>query len=148
MRIAVGSDHAGFESPEPFYKPSIVAHLELRGCMVTDCGTSGPDAVDYPDVAQRVCQEILEGRAERGVLICGTGIGMSISANRHHGIRAAVCTTAEMARLTRLHNDANVLCLGRRVSDLETCFLLVDVWMETAFSGEARHVGRLRKMDK
>jgi len=147
MRIAVGADHAGFESPEPFYKPAVIAHLESRGHTVVDCGANGPAAVDYPDVAREVCRAILDGRAERGVLICGTGIGMSIAANRHAGIRAAVCASADIARLARLHNDANILCLGRRVLDLNSCFALIDVWMETEFSGEARHIGRLRKMD-
>lgn len=146
MRIAVGSDHAGFESPEPLYKPALMAHLESRGYTVADCGTDSPAAVDYPDVAQRVCQEILAGKAERGVLICGTGIGMSIAANRNPGIRAAVCTSADMARLARTHNDANVLCLGRRTLDLDTCLELIDVWMETSFSGEARHIGRVHKL--
>ena len=130
MRVAVGSDHAGYEEPAPLYKPAIMNHLEAHGHEVVDCGTSGPEAVDYPDFAQRVCETVLEGRAECGVLVCGAGIGMSIAANRHKGIRAAVCVTADMARLGRDHNNANILCLGRRVLSLEECLTLVDVFLE------------------
>ncbi|GMU91051.1 MAG: ribose 5-phosphate isomerase B [Candidatus Hydrogenedentota bacterium] len=146
MRIAVGSDHAGFEDPPPHYKPEIIKHLESRGHDVMDCGTHGPESVDYPDFAQRVCTAILEGRADRGVLVCGTGIGICIAANRFKGIRATPCANAAMARLGRQHNDSNVICLGRRISTLEECLELIDVWLETPFDGHARHQRRIEKL--
>lgn len=146
MKIAVGSDHAGFEAPEPFYKSAFIEHLKARGHEVVDCGPCNSDAVDYPDYARKVCDTITNGRAERGVLLCGTGIGMSIAANRVSGIRAAVCATPEMAKLSREHNDANVLCLGRRTLSLEECLKLIDIWMDTPFSGVERHKRRVEKM--
>ena len=146
MRIAVGSDHAGYEEPLPHYKPEIVKHLEARGHEVVDCGASGPEAVDYPDFAAKVCEAVSTGQAARGVLLCGTGIGMGIAANRQPGIRAAVCATADMARLGREHNDANVLCLGRRILSLEECLALIGVFLSTPFSGEERHARRVAKM--
>jgi ribose 5-phosphate isomerase B len=146
MRIAVGSDHAGYEGPPPFYKPAIIEHLQSRGIEVIDCGTNGGDSVDYPDFADKVCETITAGGAERGVLLCGTGMGISIAANRHRGIRAAVCVTPQMAELARTHNDANVICLGRRVLTLDECRKLVDVWLDTPFSGGERHLRRIGKM--
>jgi ribose 5-phosphate isomerase B len=145
MRIAVGTDHAGFEG-DPQYKLAMVEHLRAQGHEVVDCGSFDAAAVDYPDVAQRVCAAIQGGEAECGVLLCGTGIGMSIAANRHAGIRAAVCATAEMVQLSRLHNNANVLCLGRRVLSLDACIEYLDLWLGTSFSGEERHARRVVKM--
>ena len=146
MKIAFGSDHAGFEDPGPHYKPELMAYLAALGHEVVDCGTNGPDSVDYPDFAQNVCDAVLGGRADRGVLLCGTGIGISIAANRNHGIRAAVCCTEEMARLAREHNDANVLCLGRRTTSLDECKKLIDTWLTTDFSGNDRHQRRVDKL--
>jgi len=146
MKIAVGSDHAGFEEPKPYYKPAIIQHLEAQGHEVVDCGTNGPDSVDYPDFADNVAAAILDGQAERGVLLCGTGIGISIAANRHKGIRAATCATPDMARLAREHNDANVICVGRRILALDTCLELIDLWLATPFSNGERHVRRVGKM--
>lgn len=146
MRVAVGSDHAGYEDPAPHYKPEIINHLKMRGHEVVDCGTNGSDSVDYPDFAERVCETILTGKADRGVLVCGTGIGISIAANRHKGIRAAVCAKPEMARLAREHNDANVLALGRRISSLEECLLFIDIWLETEYSNGERHNRRVEKL--
>lgn len=147
-RIGIASDHAGFEGPPPLYKPTIMDYLRKKGYEVVDYGTYGPDSVDYPDYAGRLCQAILNGEVARGILICGTGIGMSISANRFHGIRAAVCTNEEMAKLSRTHNDANVLCLGRRISSIEDCLRILDVWLNTPYSNEERHQRRLRKVDE
>lgn len=147
MRIAVGSDHAGFEAPEPYYKPGIVAHLAARGHHVVDCGPEEPGSVDYPDYADRVCAAVLSGEAEMGVLLCGTGMGISMRANRHRGIRAAVCDRPEMAWLAREHNNANVLCLGRRILTLRECLNLIDIFLETPFSGGERHVRRIGKID-
>lgn len=146
MKIAVGSDHAGYEGPPPLYKPAMIEHLKALGHEVIDCGTNGTESVDYPDFADAVCRKILDGEAERGVLICGTGMGISMAANRHTGIRAAVVVTQEMAELSRSHNDANVICLGRRTNTLESCLALTDIWLNTAFSGGERHVRRIHKM--
>jgi len=146
MIIAVGSDHAGYEGNPPHFKPAIIEHLTDLGHHVLDFGTNGPESVDYPDFADKVAQTILAGDAERGVLLCGTGIGVSIGANRHPGIRAAVATTPLMAELARTHNDANVLCLGRRITTLEDCLHFIDIWLDTAFSEGERHRRRIKKL--
>ncbi len=146
MIIAVGSDHAGYEGTPPWFKPAIMEHVRSLGHEVVDCGTHNPESVDYPDFADAVCAEILAGRANAGVLICGTGIGMSITANRHKGIRAAVCATPDMARLSRAHNDANILCMGKRVLQLEQALELLDIWLDTPFDGGIRHCRRIQKM--
>lgn len=145
MRIALGSDHAGYEGVPP-YKPEIADYLVKQGHEVVDCGTSGPESVDYPDFAQRVSEAILNGEADLGVLLCGTGIGVSIAANRNKGIRAATCATEDMARLAREHNNANVLCIGRRILSLPECLRLVDVFLSTPFSEGERHKRRVAKM--
>jgi len=145
MNIAVASDHAGFEK-EPFYKPAIVKHLEAQGHTVLDCGPDGPGAVDYPDYSEKVCAAILRGDAERGVLLCGTGIGMGIAANRHAGIRAAVVSTEDMARYSRTHNNANVICMGSRIVTLMEALRFIDIWVDTPFSNDERHVRRVGKM--
>lgn len=147
MKIAIGSDHAGWEG-ESGYKAMLRAHLESQGHEVLDCGPDNGDPVDYPDYAQKVCEAILAGRAERGVLICGTGIGMSIAANRYPGIRAAVCWSPEVAELSRQHNNANVLCLARRMLSLDECYAIADAWFAADFSTEKRHHNRVNKMDK
>lgn len=146
MRIAVGCDHAGFEEPAPYYKPAIVNHLAAKGIDVLDCGTFTADSVDYPDFADKVCNAVLGGEVDRGLLLCGTGLGIGIAANRHKGIRAAVCVTPEMARLARTHNNANVICLGRRILSLDECLNLIDIWLETPFSEGERHQRRINKM--
>ena len=145
MIIAVGSDHAGYEGDTP-YKPEIIRHVESLDHTVLDCGTNGPESVDYPDFANAVSKAILEKRAQCGILLCGTGIGVSIAANRHRGIRAATCATPDMARLSREHNDANVLCLGRRILTLTQCIELINLWLDTPFSGGERHCRRVSKM--
>jgi ribose 5-phosphate isomerase B len=145
MRIVVGCDHAGYEEPVP-YMPVIIEHLTKLGHEIHNVGTFGPESVDYPDFADRACAVLLEGNAERGVLMCGTGIGIGIAANRHRGIRAAVCATPDMARLAREHNDANVICLGRRILTLEVCLELLDIWLDTPFSGGERHCRRVDKL--
>jgi ribose 5-phosphate isomerase B len=146
MKIAFGCDHAGFEGPEPYYKPEIVKYLTDLGHEVLDCGTFGPESVDYPDYANAVCKAILKGNVEVGVLLCGTGLGIGMAANRHPGIRAATCTQDEMVRLARGHNDANVLCIGRRLLSLEDCFRLIDIFLNTPFDGGERHIRRVGKM--
>ena len=148
MKIALGSDHAGYENPPPYFKPAIAEHLAARGHEVLDCGTDGPEAVDYPDVANTVSKAVLSGEVDAGVLLCGAGIGMSIAANRHRGIRAACVNSDEMARLARSHNNANVLCLGRRVHSIDELIHFVDIWLDTPFTGEERHNRRLCKIDE
>lgn len=145
-RIAIGSDHAGYEEPQPYYKPAMIAHLEHMGYTIIDCGPNTPDSVDYPDYANKVCEAILSGEADVGILLCGTGMGISMAANRHKGIRAAVCVRPEMAYLTREHNDANVLCLGKRILTLRECLNLIDIFLNTHFSGGERHCRRIDKM--
>ncbi len=146
LRIAVGSDHAGFEGPA-HYKPEIIAHLGVKGHDVINCGTDSAESVDYPDVAERVAQKVLSGEVDFGILVCGTGIGMCMTANRMRGIRAAVCTTPLMARLSREHNAANILCLGRRILSLQECKEIIDAWLAEPVSQVDRHRRRVDKMD-
>jgi ribose 5-phosphate isomerase B len=146
MKIAIGNDHAAMEGPPPLFKPEIVRHLEHEGHAIIDCGTNAPESIDYPDIAKVVCEKILSGEAEAGVLMCGTGIGVAIAANRNPGIRAAVCVTPEMARLSKEHNNANIVCFGKRILSLEAALKILDVWLATSFSNEERHVRRVAKM--
>ncbi len=147
MNIAFGCDHAGYEDPEPYYAPALVSYLQSLGHQVAHVGTYGKGSVDYPDFAEKVAHAVLDKSADLGVLLCGTGMGISIAANRHKGIRAAACVTEEMVRLARNHNNANILCIGRRISTLEECKHLIDIFLNTEFSGGERHVRRIDKMD-
>jgi len=137
MKIAVGSDHGGLE-----LKNIIVTFLNDIDVEGLDIGCNSPDSVDYPDFAGAVCAKIQAGQCERGILVCGTGIGMSIAANRNRDIRAALCHEAFTARMSREHNNANVLCLGGRVIGSEVALDIVRVWLETEFAGD-RHQRRL-----
>lgn len=137
MKIAIGSDHGGFD-----LKQILAAKLQDRGCEVVDLGCNKAESVDYPDFADRVCEQVLSGGADLGILVCGTGIGMSMAANRHNGIRAALCHDEYTARLSREHNDANVLCLGDRVLGSGVAEGIVDVWLKTEFAG-GRHLKRI-----
>jgi len=136
----VGSDHGGFE-----FKQLIIEFLKEICQEVDDTGCYSTDSVDYPDFADTVCRKVQSGECERGILICGTGIGMSIAANRHRDIRAALCHESYTARMSREHNDANVLCLGGRVLGPEIALDVVDTWVETEFAG-GRHQQRLDKL--
>lgn len=138
--IAIASDHAGFE-----VKEEIKEMLLESGYDVADLGTDGVESVDYPDFADAIAAALADGRAARGVLICGTGIGISIAANRHRHVRAARCCDATDARLAREHNDANVLVLGSRTSGLETARDCVRMFLETGFEG-GRHQRRVDKL--
>ena len=138
--VAVGADHAGFE-----LKAMLAAELGRMGHGVLDLGTSGPESVDYPDYAGAVVAAIRDGRAQRGVLVCGSGIGMSIAANRHPGIRAALCGEPAMARLSRQHNDANVLVLGARMTDPATALACLTAFLDTPFEA-GRHARRVAKL--
>lgn len=138
-RIAIASDHAGFELKAALKQTLSETH------EVVDLGTHGPESVDYPDYAAAMAAAIRSGEAERGILICGTGIGISIAANRHPGVRAALCHDVTTARLSRQHNDANVLVLGARVVGLDVARDCVGAFLGTPFEGgrHARRVGKL-----
>lgn len=138
--IAIASDHAGVD-----LKSQIREMLAARGHDVLDLGTHGAESVDYPDFAAALALALREGRADSGILICGTGIGISIAANRHSGVRAALCHDTTTARLSRVHNDANVLALGARVVGIEVAKDCVDVFLGTAFEG-GRHQRRVDKL--
>jgi len=140
MRIAVGADHAGVG-----LKDALVSWLRDRGEVVTDLGTHGNDSVDYPDFAQAVAREVAGGAVDRGILVCGSGIGMAIAANKVPGIRAAVATERESAFLSRSHNDANILALGARLTSDDTARELVTVFLETPYEG-GRHQRRVDKI--
>lgn len=140
MNIAVGCDHGGFG-----LKQVICALLKEMGHQVNDVGCPSEASVDYPEYADMVCLALQDGSSERGILICGTGIGMSIAANRHRHIRAALCHESLTARLSREHNDANVLCLGARVLGEAIALDIVKAWMTTEFAG-GRHLRRITMM--
>ena len=140
MKIAIGSDHAGFH-----LKEQLRAYLENHGHTLLEQGPQKAERCDYPDFAAKVCRAIQAGEAERGILICGTGIGMSMAANKFKGIRAAVITDAFCARLTREHNDCNVLCLGERIIGVGLAQAIVDAWCAARFEG-GRHQARIDKM--
>ena len=142
MKIAVGSDHGGFD-----HKNAIADHLKQRGFEVVDYGIYENKSVDYPDIASKLCKGILEGEADLGILVCGTGIGMSIAANKFKGIRAAACSEHFSAKYTRLHNNSNVLCLGGRVIGIGTALELADLFVDTEFEG-GRHQNRIDKIEK
>lgn len=140
MRIVVGSDHAGF-----VLKDHLAARLRGQGHVVEDIGTNSTASVDYPDLAVAVARAIAEERAECGLLVCGTGQGMAMTANRVPGIRAAVCSETFSAHASRAHNDANVLCIGQRVVGAGLAEDIVDAFLGTQFEG-GRHAGRIEKM--
>ncbi len=140
MRVAIASDHAGFA-----LKQELVRYLTEGHVTFDDLGTTSDTTTDYPDFAAAVGRAVVEGRADRGILICGTGIGMSIAANKIGGIRAALVTDVEAARLSREHNDANVIALGGRTTAPELARAIVDVFLKTPFSG-GRHAERVRKI--
>jgi ribose 5-phosphate isomerase B len=141
VKIAVGVDHAGFE-----LKAAVLEELRARGFELVDCGTYDRTACDYPDFAAKVAGMVSRGEAQRGVLVCGTGQGMCMAANRFRGVRAAVVYDDFSARMTRSHNDANVICLGGRVLDPAQARHLLGLWLETPFEGD-RHSRRVGKID-
>jgi ribose 5-phosphate isomerase B len=141
-RVAIAADHAGFE-----LKALLAAALEALGHAVLDLGTHDREAVDYPDVAAVLVRALADGRAPLGVLMCGTGLGMSIAANRHPAIRAALCHDGLTARLARQHNDANVLVLGARVIGPETAKDCLRIFLSTPFEG-GRHARRIAKLPR
>ena len=140
--IAIACDHGGFA-----YKQTIMQHLADRQIEFRDFGTYTPDSCDYPDFAKPVARAVASGEYDKGILICGTGIGMSIAANKIRGIRAAVCGDAFSARATREHNDANILCMGARVISEAKALEIPDIFLDTPFSGDERHSRRISKIE-
>lgn len=138
--IAIGSDHGGYRMKEEIKK-----HLEARGLSYRDCGTFDEQSCDYPDYAKLVCEAVVSGECERGILVCGTGLGVSIAANKINGIRAALCGDCFSAEMSRAHNDANVLCLGARVLGLGLALKICDEFLDTSFEG-GRHAQRVAKI--
>ena len=141
--IALGSDHGGFE-----LKQEIMAHLEKRGLEYKDFGTYTKDSCDYPVYGRAVAKAVASGECERGILICGTGIGISITANKIPGIRAAVCTDCFCAEATRQHNDANILCMGARVVGEGLALKIADTFLDTPFSNDERHKRRISMIEE
>lgn len=141
MKVVIGCDHGAFELKEMIKK----FLEESEGFEVKDVGIFAKESADYPDIAEKVCKEIVSGEAERGIVMCGTGIGISIASNKIHGIRCALCHNAYTAKMCREHNDANVLALGGRVTDFETAKEIVKIYLETKFSG-GRHERRVNKI--
>ena len=136
-KITVGCDHAAYDM-----KLEVIRHLEERGYEVLDVGTNSSQSCDFPVFAHAVCKNVQDGVTELGILMCGTGIGMSMAANKHHGIRAAVCSDTFSARLTRMHNNANVLCFGARVVGIGLALDLVDNFLDAEFEG-GKHQRRI-----
>lgn len=142
MMLALGSDHVGYE-----LKVQIEKYLEEKGIKYIDCGTFGTDRVDYPKYAMKVAEEITSGKCDKGILFCGTGVGMAIAANKVKGIRAVVCSEPYSASLSRAHNDTNILALGSRVVGVELAKMIVDHWLSTSYEG-GRHQNRLDQISK
>ena len=142
MKLAIACDHGGFHLKEHIKK-----YLTEKGIEIVDHGTYNEDSVDYPDFAEKLCKDITSGEsgAERGILICGTGIGISIAANKCKGIRAALCADVFSAKMSREHNNANVLCMGERTTGVGLAEMITDAWLETEFAG-GRHQRRIDKI--
>lgn len=143
MKIAIGSDHGGFN-----YKEKVKMVLAAQGVEIVDVGTNSLDSCDYPAFAKKVAGMVASGEVERGILICGTGIGMSIVANKFKGVRAALCSDLFSAKATREHNDSNILCMGERVLDEELMLKIVGVWLNTPFSNDERHKRRISMIEE
>ncbi len=145
MKIAIGADHAGFA-----LKDQVRDALRQAGHEVVDVGTNSAESTDYPDYAGAVAHDVVSGAADRGVLVCSTGVGMSIAANKVDGIRAALAVNPEEVRLTRAHNDANIITIGARYTDAQTANEMVRVFLETPFEGgrHARRIGKIALLEK
>jgi ribose 5-phosphate isomerase B len=141
VKIAIGADHAGFE-----VKEAIARHLAERGFEIADCGCFSTESVDYPDHAAAVARKVAGGECERGILVCGTGIGVAMAAGKVKGVRAATVHDRFTAQMSREHNDSNVLCLGARVLDPRHAVELAEFWLSVPFAG-GRHERRIRKID-
>lgn len=143
MRIAIGADHAGYQMKDLFYDL-----LQKAGHEVIDFGTNGPEPVDYPDYAKAVCEAVRSGKADRGILLCGSGAGVAVAANKMRGIRAALCHDPYTAHQCVEHDNINVLCMGPRVIGAELAIDLLHIWIKAHFTGAARHMRRLSKVDE
>lgn len=141
MIIALGCDHAAYE-----LKEAIKAKMENEGHTIIDVGTYSPESVDYPKYGHAVGKAVASGEAERGIAVCGSGIGISIACNKVPGIRAALCTSVEMAEMCRRHNNANVVCMGARMISQELAFDIIDTWMTTEFEG-GKHLRRINEIE-
>ena len=141
MKIAIASDHGGFE-----LKENVKKYLESRDIEVVDLGTHSEESVDYPVYGKACGQAVASGEVDRGIVCCGTGIGISIAANKVKGVRCALCTDVHMAEMTRKHNDANVLAMGGRTTELETALAITAAWLDTEFEG-GRHQRRVDMLD-
>lgn len=142
MKVAIANDHAAVAMKE-----EIERYLYDKKIEIINLGTDIPKSVDYPEYAKKLCELVKKGEVDFGILICGTGIGMSIAANKIKGIRAALVSDTTSARLTRLHNDANVLCMGARIIGIEKAKDIVDTFLNTKFSGEERHMKRIKMIE-
>lgn len=142
VKIAIGSDHGGFR-----LKGVIIEHLKSKGFETKDFGTFDEQACDYPDIAYKVAENVSKGLYNKGILICGTGIGVSITANKVKGIRAALCGDVFSAKMARAHNDSNILCLGQRVITEDLALEILDEWLQSEFEG-GRHKIRVEKIEK
>ena len=141
LKIALGADHAGYE-----YKDKLISYLTENGYSCVDCGTNGPESVDYPVYASKVCELVRSEECDFGILVCGTGIGMSIAANKHKGIRAGLCGDPDSASLTRQHNNANVLCMGARIISFEKAVEITEAFLGAEFLG-GRHQRRVDMLE-
>lgn len=141
MKYFIGADHAGID-----IKQYVKELFEAKGHEVIDLGPFSKERVDYPDYAQKVCQEVLKNEGSKGILICGSGIGMSMAANKFNGIRAALCHNEYSAKMAREHNDANIICLGERVSGYGMIEAIVEAWLSASFEG-GRHTNRVEKIN-
>ncbi len=141
MKFYIACDHAGYN-----IKQSVIDIVENLGHEIVNLGTDSNERVDYPDFAHKLSEAVLEDEGSNGILICGTGIGMSLTANKHKGIRAALCHDAYTAEMSRAHNDANVLCFGERVVGLGVVQSIIEAWCETDFEG-GRHANRVKKIE-
>lgn len=141
--IAIGSDHGGYE-----LKQEVIAYLEEQGCAYRDYGCETKESCDYPVYAKRVAEAVVSGECEKGILICGTGIGISIAANKIKGVRAALCHDTFSAQATREHNDANVLAMGARVIGPGLALKIVETFLNTPFSNDERHIRRIAQIEE
>lgn len=145
MKLLMGSDHGGIH-----LKKHLAGYLTAKGYEIIDVGTDSEASCDYPDFAAKLCGEIAKGTATKGILVCGTGIGISIAANKCKGIRAAVCNDVYAAKMSRMHNDANVLCMGERIIGVGVAELIADTWLNIDFEGgrHARRVDKIMALEK
>lgn len=141
MKISIACDHGAYQ-----LKDKVARHLEAQGHEVVDFGTNGPESCDYPDFAAKAARAVADGTCEKGIVLCTTGIGVSITANKVHGIRCALLSDVLSAKMTRLHNDTNMMALGAGIVGENLALEIVDTWVATPFSGEARHQRRIDKV--